>query len=112
VNIDDPAFVRLRTYLRDVDLSDVDSALAGSGIAFPLAVQGRLNGALVVGPRESEEAYDPDERSIVRALAVRVAATLEALRAREHAELVKAIADGTIGADEARARAKTLLSEE
>ena len=112
VNIDDPAFVRLRTYLRDVDLSDVDSALAGSGIAFPLAVQGRLNGALVVGPRESEEAYDPDERSIVRALAVRVAATLEALRARKHAQLVRAIADGSIGADEARSRAKSLLAED
>jgi hypothetical protein len=112
VPVDDPAFVRLRTYLRDVDLSDVESALASSGVAFPLAVQGGLSGAIVVGPRRSEEAYDPDERAVVRALAVRVAGTLEALRAREHARLVKAIADGSIGADEARARAKMLLSED
>jgi GAF domain-containing protein len=112
VGIDDPAFVRLRTYLRDVDLSDVDSALAKSGIAFPLAVQGRLSGALVIGPRRSDEAYDPDERAVVRALAARVAGTLEALRAREQARLVRAIADGSIGADEARSRAKTLLAED
>lgn len=112
VPIDDPAFVRLRTYLRDVDLSDVVSRLAKSGIAVPLAVQGRLSGAIVVRPRRSEEAYDPDERAVLRALAVRVAGTLEALRAREHARLVKAIADGSIGADEARARAKMLLSED
>jgi len=112
VPIDDPAFVRLRTYLRDVDLSDVESSLGKAGIAFPLAVQGRLSGALVVGPRQSDEAYDPDERSIVRALAVRVASTLAALRASEHAQLVKAIADGSIGADEARSRAQRLFASD
>jgi len=112
VSIDDAAFVRLRTYLRDVDLSDVDSALGNSGVAFPLAVQGRLSGALVVGPRQSDEAYDPDERGAMRAVAVRVATTLEALRAREHARLVRAIADGSIGADEARSRAQALFADD
>jgi len=111
VPIDDPAFVRLRTYLRDVDLADVDSLLGGAGSAFPLAVQGRLIGAIVCSPRNSQEPYDPDERTAVRSLAARVAAALAALRALEHAQLVKALAEGSITPDEARARAKTLLSE-
>ena len=112
VAVDDPAFVRLRTYLRDLDLGDVESALGAAGAVFPLAPQGRIIGAIVCGARSSEEPYDPDERAAVRALAVRVAAALEALRARDHARLVKAIADGAITGDAARARAASLLSAE
>ena len=106
--IDDPAFVRLRTYLRDVDLADVDSVLGNAGIAFPFAVQGRLTGALVCASRANEEGFDPDERAAVRALAARVAASLEALRSGEYALLVKAIADGAIDPEEARTRARAL----
>lgn len=111
VPIDDPAFVRLRTYVRDVDLTDIESALGNAGSAFPLAVQGRLSGALVCRPRASEEPYDPDERASVRALAARVATALEALHARELAHLVKALAEGSLDVDAARARAKALIDE-
>jgi GAF domain-containing protein len=112
VPIDDPAFVRLRTYLRDIDLADVDSAFGKLGSAFPLAVQGRLSGAIICGPRSSEEPYDPDERAAVRALAVRVAAALETLRARELTQLVREIADGSVDASQARARARDLSKNE
>jgi GAF domain-containing protein len=112
VHVDDPAFVRLRTYLRDVNLTDVDSVLGPSGIVFPLAVRGRLTGALVCTTRASQEPYDPDERAIVRTLAISVATSLEAIRARDHAQLVCAIAQGTIDIDHARIRATELCVDD
>jgi GAF domain-containing protein len=102
----------LRTYLRDVNLTDVDSVLGPSGIVFPLAVRGRLTGALVCTTRASQEPYDPDERAIVRTLAISVATSLEAIRARDHAQLVCAIAQGTIDIDHARIRATELCVDD
>jgi GAF domain-containing protein len=112
VDVDDPAFVRLRTYLRDVNLTDVHSVLGTSGVVFPLAVRGRLTGALVCTMRPSQEPYDPDERAIVRTLAIRVATSLEAIRARDRAQLVCAIAQGTIDIDHARTRARELCVDD
>ncbi|HET9341415.1 MAG TPA: GAF domain-containing protein [Candidatus Eremiobacteraceae bacterium] len=111
VPIDDPAFVRLRTYLRDIDLTDVDSVLGRSGCIFPLAAHGRLMGALVCGDRRSEEPYDPDERSAIRSLAARVSSALEGLRAREFGLLVRQLAEGALDADQARARARSLIAD-
>ena len=108
---DDAAFVRLRTYLNEVELADVESALGRTGIAFPLAAHGRLVGALVCSGRRSEEPYDPDERSAVRSLAARIAAALEGLRAREFARLARMLADGLLDIDQARARARALLAD-
>jgi len=110
VPVDDPAFVRLRTYLRDFDLSDVHSVLGHGGCVFPLAAHGRLMGALVCGDRRSEEPYDPDERSAVRSLAARVSSALEGLRAREFGQLVRQLAEGAIDTDQARARARSLIA--
>jgi GAF domain-containing protein len=111
VAVDDPAFVRLRTYLRDFDLVDVRSALGHGGCVFPLAAHGRLMGALVCGDRRSEEPYDPDERSAVRSLAARVSSALEGLRAREFGQLVRQLAEGAIDGDQAKARARTLIAD-
>jgi GAF domain-containing protein len=111
VNADDPAFVRLRTHLKDFDLGDVESALGGSGCVFPLASHGRLIGALVCGSRRSEEQYDPDELGAVRSLAVSVSVALEGLRSRDFAQLVRLLADGALDADQARARARALLAD-
>ena len=110
IAIDDPLFVRLRASLRDLDEPDVDGALAGKGSAFPLAAQGRLVGAMLCGHRADDEPYDPDERAALRGLAMRLAAVIESLRAREYARLVKAIADGSVSADGAMRRAKDLLA--
>lgn len=112
IDVDDPAFVRMRTYLREVNLADVDSVLGSNGIAFPLVVRGQLTGALVCLMRPSQEPYDPDERAMVRALAVRVATSLEAIRARDHAQLVRAIALGTIDYERAKSRARELSSDD
>lgn len=111
IPVDDPAFVRLRTYLRDIDLADVESVLGRSGCLFPLAAHGRLMGALVCGDRRSEEPYDPDERSAIRSLAARVSSALEGLRAREFGQLVRQLAEGTLDADQARVRARSLIAD-
>lgn len=112
VEADDPTFVRLRTYLTDVDLADVDgSQLGRSGCIYPLAAHGRLMGALYCAERRSREAYDPDERGAVRSLAARVSAALEALRSREFAQLARLLADGALDEEQARARARSLIAE-
>lgn len=111
VQADDPAFVRLRTYLTDIDLVDVESALGDSGCIFPLAAHGVLMGAVVCGGRKSDEAYDPDERAAVRSLAARVSVALEGLRSREFAQLARLLADGVLDAEQARARARALMAD-
>ncbi len=105
---DDPAFVRMRSSFAPVDLEDIGSAAARGGLAFPLAVGGLLDGALVCTPRQSGESYAPDERDLLQRVAQAVAAALAATRARERAEFVAAVADGTLDLDQATARARDL----
>jgi hypothetical protein len=108
VGADDRAFVRLRTYLSDVDLDDVASMLGETGVGFALAVQGRMLGAIIVGGRADEESYDPEERSLMRTLAREVGAALQAITASDQADLIEQLASGNLDAREAMARAKAL----
>jgi hypothetical protein len=110
--VDDPAFVRMRASLRDVDLSEVESALGTSGVVFPLATQGRVTGALLCADRASGDPYDPDERALVRSLSIRLAEVLETLRAKDLARLVTAIADGSLDPAAAQQRARALIADE
>jgi len=90
----------------------VQSALTGDGYGFALAVQGRLVGVLVVRGRDDAEAFDPEERSLVRALAREVAATLQAIAAAGSIAFIEKIAAGTISEEEARALAQGLIARE
>jgi hypothetical protein len=108
VDADDGAFVRLRATLAPVDLEAVASAIARTGIAFPLATGGSLDGALICTPRESGEPYAPDEREILQRVSQSVASALTATRARERSEFVAQVADGALDMDEATARAREL----
>lgn len=108
VDSDDPAFVRMRADLRDVELEDVASALGGSGLAVPMTVRGSLLGAVVLGPRTSGEPYAPDERALLLLVARELAAALNAMQSKDHADLVGALATGLIDAQAAQARAKQL----
>lgn len=108
VDVDDPAFVRMRATLRDLDLDDVQSALGPRGLAVPMVVRGALIGAVVLGSRTSEEPYAPDERSLLLFVAHEIAAALHAMQAKEHAELVGALATGLIDAGAAQSRAREL----
>ena len=50
IDVDDPAFVRLRKHLSQLDLSEVNSALGSDAFAFALSVRGQLTGAFICGP--------------------------------------------------------------
>jgi hypothetical protein len=112
ITADDAAIACLRADMQDVDLADIQSALTGEGYGFALAVQGRLIGVLVVRGRDDAEAFDPEERSLVRALAREVAHALQAIAAADNIAFIAALAAGDVDQKEARERAQTLIARE
>ncbi|MGH8278014.1 MAG: GAF domain-containing protein [Gammaproteobacteria bacterium] len=109
VAADDLAFVRLRAGDREAELHEVASALGKDGYVFPMAVRGKLIGALVCGSRPAEQ-YTADERELLYHVAQQAGAALHALRNREHERFVDSIASGALDADSARARARELAA--
>ena len=109
---DDPAFVHLRAGLKDVDLGETAGALAGDGYGFALAAQRHLIGALVVRSRDNAEAFDPEERGLVRALAREVATALEVLAASDQTKFIEQVALGNLDGVAARERAQALIEKE
>jgi hypothetical protein len=102
IDPDDPAFVRLRKRLSQVDLADVDSAMGNDAIAFAFAIRGQLTGAFLCGRRKNGETYAPDEISAVQSVAHEVGAELSAIRGRERAELLSGLISGRIDLATAR----------
>ena len=107
VATDDLAFVGLRARNPELDLDETQSQLGGYGYAFPLMVRGSLLGALVVGQRPGEH-YAADERELLLHVAHEVGAALFALRARESQSFVRAVGQGTLKREDARAQAMQL----
>jgi GAF domain-containing protein len=108
VDVDDPAFVRLRARLSQVDLNDVASSLGADAIAFALVVRGQVTGALICGRRRNGESYAPDEIRMLRGAAHEIAAELHAIRARERSELLAALTSGQMDVETARTRLAAL----
>lgn len=106
VDVDDPAFVRLRKSRGNVRLSELDSALGKSGIAFAFAVRGQLSGALVCRRRADGEAYAPDEVALLGSVAHEIGAEVFAIRARDQAALLDKLLAGSLDLREARAQLK------
>ena len=104
VATDDLAFVGLRARNAELDLDDTQSQLGRDGYAFPLMLRGTLLGALVVGQRPGEH-YAADERELLFHVAHEVGAALFALRARESQAFVRALAQGNLKPEDARAQA-------
>jgi hypothetical protein len=102
IDPDDPAFVRLRKRLSQVDLADIHSAMGNDAIAFAFAARGQLTGAFLCGRRKNGETYAPDEISAVQRVAHEVGAELSAIRARERAELLSGLMSGRIDLETAR----------
>jgi hypothetical protein len=74
----DPAIVSLRTWRRRLDLHGVDTQFEGE-FAYPMISRGRLIGALLLGPKRSQESYAPDESDAIEDLADHVAGVLDFL---------------------------------
>ena len=62
--------------------------------------------------RDDAEAFDPEERSLVRALAREVATALHAIAAAENVAFIEKIAAGNVAAHEAQARAQALIARD
>jgi GAF domain-containing protein len=75
----DPLLVRLRASRRPELLRGLGSAIDAE-IAFPMFVRGTLVGALVLAPKRSGEAYDPEETTLITDLVQRVGLALDALQ--------------------------------
>ncbi|MDB5987064.1 MAG: hypothetical protein JWR16_2117 [Nevskia sp.] len=96
VEVDDLAFVSLRSTLQATDLDDITgSALGRDGCLLPMALRGVLIGAIVCGARRGEQ-FAPDERIELAKLAQEVGIALYVLRAREHERFVAAVASGAM----------------
>ena len=80
IDVDDPAFVRMRAEPMVIDLEDVSSVLGPRGLALPITVRGTLLGAIVLGPRANDETYAPDEVALYRLVAREVGASMHFLR--------------------------------
>ena len=111
VEADDRAFVHMRGSLSRVDLSAVSprpSRLGTDGFAFPMAVCGKVVGALAVGPRtdEAEGPYVTEELDALDEVAQKIGDALFRMKATEISAFVGTVADGKLedGAVSARAR--------
>src|SRR5579883_1655386 len=83
VSENDPAVVAMRARRVVVDLGGCRTALPGA-LAFPMVVRGELLGMLVCGPKaQGGEAYAPDERDALEAMAMAVGHAYDALEVRE-----------------------------
>ncbi|MBV9271283.1 MAG: hypothetical protein JO165_09315 [Candidatus Eremiobacteraeota bacterium] len=74
---DDPAIVALRATRKPVDLSAIDATSIDGEWAYPMVTRGRMQGALVLGPKRCSESYAPDESEAIMHVAHGVAGALE-----------------------------------
>lgn len=81
ISENDPVILAVRARRTVVDLSGIKSNIEGD-FAFPMIARGRPLGVLVVGRKESNEGYAPDELGSIARAAHAVAGGLEILAAR------------------------------
>jgi hypothetical protein len=78
VDENDPAVLALKAWHRPLDPHRYAGAMCGE-LALPMAVRGRLLGAIILGERIGGEAYAPDEIEALSQFAHGVGSSLEAL---------------------------------
>lgn len=89
VNENDPALVSIRAEHAPLDLHATQTAIEGEW-AYPMVARGRLIGALVLGPKNSQESYAPDESAAIATLAHSTAGALDVLSTRSETSEVGA----------------------
>lgn len=85
VDENDPALVTLRAEHARIDLHSTQTAIQGEW-AYPMVARGRLAGALVLGPKQSQESYAPDESAAIAQLAHSIAGALDLLSLKGESE--------------------------
>lgn len=77
----DPAILALKAWHEPLDPHKYQTALAGD-LAFPVVARGHLHGVLLFEPRESGEAFAPDEIEALAELANGIGSAYDTLAAR------------------------------
>jgi hypothetical protein len=85
ISENDPALVTLRAEHARVDLQSIQTALKGEW-AYPMVARGRLVGALVLGQKQTQESYAPDESAAIAQLAHSVAGAIDVLTLKSGGE--------------------------
>ncbi len=107
VNTDDAAFAAARSGQKDIDLSELHSALSSDGYVFSMGAQ-----AVLVCANRPGEHYAADEHKLLTYVAHQMGVALYALRMQAKAKLVDALASGEFPASpELRAKAHELVSQ-
>jgi hypothetical protein len=111
VGENDWAMLEMRAWHEPLEMQDGRSRLPGD-VAFPMTVRGQLAGAIVCAFKRSGEAYAPDERDAVRALAHEVGLALDALDVRRlHRELARIAVDPSF-AEDVRTKLRKMVDRE
>ncbi|MGA9852750.1 MAG: GAF domain-containing protein [Gammaproteobacteria bacterium] len=117
LNADDPAMVTARGNQKDIDVSELHSALGNDGYVFPMIGPGGMQGVLVCANRPGEH-FASDERKLLAYVARQMGMALHALRVQDALRrleaksiLVDALANGTFTSlPEVQAKALELVT--
>ena len=108
IQADDLALAAARAELQPIELAEVNSALGGNGVLFPMVVLGVERGVIVCADRPGQ-VFARDEKALLAEVASQVGAAYRILKARENEALVDALASGTVKTLKvARERARAL----
>ncbi|MGH2479748.1 MAG: hypothetical protein ACRDHW_08850, partial [Ktedonobacteraceae bacterium] len=94
VKIDDAAFAAARSGQKDIDLSEIHSALGTDGYVFQMGAQ-----AVMVCTNRPGEHYAADELKLLAYVARQIGMALSAIHARRSQEFVRAVASGVLKPD-------------
>lgn len=100
VDVDDPVFVSLRAGKPWAELESPRSPLGIGGIAFPMRVAGRLQGAIICGDRTSQ--YAQEERKSMARVANAVGIALHALSAQASQNAMESLLAGSTSLEDMR----------
>ena len=100
VDVDDPVFVSLRAGKPWAGLESPRSPLGTGGIAFPMRVAGRLQGAIICADRTSQ--YAQEERKSMARVANAVGIALHALSAQASQNVMESLLAGNTSLEDVR----------
>jgi hypothetical protein len=103
VNTDDGALAAARSGQKDIDLSELHSALGSDGYVFPMGTQ-----AVLVCANRPGEHYAADERKLLAQVARQMGGALLAINARKDRDFIRSAARGVLDPDSIRAQALRL----
>ena len=102
-NTNDAAFAAARSGVKDIDLSELRSALGSDGYVFPMGAQ-----AVLVCANRPGEHYAADERKLLATVARQVGRALHSMNIRESLDFVRAVARGSLDLNGVREQALKL----